>query len=107
MTFESYADAGNVSLGTSSATGALLFAKSFANLNPESFSGNNNMVFVSPGVYSLSNLSVITLSPGAVLNYAGSTTATAVTTNGDVPLPPAAFAGLAGLGALALRRRRA
>ena len=103
--FQSFADPNNGQPATANPTGPLSFSYPTTEApNFTSFSGNNNVSWSRLATpYSLSDLTTVTLSPGASINITGTTTATAVSPS--VPEPTLGVVPALALGLLARRRR--
>ncbi len=99
--FQSFADPANAQPATAVSTADLTFTNPSTSATPNSFSGNNNQPWIrGAGAYSMTSISIVTLSPNATANISGSTTATTT-----VPEPIFGAAGLLAVGLLGRRRR--
>jgi hypothetical protein len=98
--FQSFVDpADGVPAGPVS-TANLSFTNTLGGAGPNSFSGSNSAGWTyGSGPYSLTDIAIVTLSPGGIANISGSTTATAV------PEPVIGAAALLGVTLLGRRRR--
>ena len=101
VTFQSYANPSNTSLGTSGATFGPQSYVSLGGSPVDAFSRDNVVGFSAAAPYSLTNVTTVVLSPSSQVNFSGTTSVTAL-------VPEPASIGLLGLGltALGARRRR-
>ena len=109
--FQSFADTSNTPSGQSGPTVTTTGAQSFVlvtGISPKSFNtADATAPFVSAGAYSLTNVTLITLSPDAQSNVSGTTTVTVSGSGSGVPEPATAALLAPGVLALLARRRRA
>jgi hypothetical protein len=108
--FQSFADSSNTQYGQSGPTVTTTGAQSFVlatGISPTSFNTLDAWVpFASPTAYSLTNLTSITLAPGAQSNVSGTTTVTVSGPGSGSDAPEPATLALLVPGALALLIRR-